>query len=44
MLFCFYSAIELFSQVGGDKDEYTYANIDGIHEEWSLFVANFIFT
>ncbi|KAI3744808.1 hypothetical protein L1987_57901 [Smallanthus sonchifolius] len=27
-------------QVGGRKDEYTDADIDGIREEWSSFVAN----
>ncbi|KAI3821445.1 hypothetical protein L1987_09013 [Smallanthus sonchifolius] len=30
-------------QVRKMKDEYTDADIDGIREEWSTFVANFIF-
>ncbi|KAI3829428.1 hypothetical protein L1987_03552 [Smallanthus sonchifolius] len=30
-------------EVGGRKDKYTDVNIDGVCEEWSTFVSNFIF-
>ncbi|KAI3763261.1 hypothetical protein L1987_53715 [Smallanthus sonchifolius] len=31
------------NNVGGSKDEYTDVDIDGVREEWSTYVSNFIF-
>lgn len=35
--------MQMFSQIGDGKAEYTTADIDEIREEWSTFVTGFIY-